>query len=105
MPATDANFTAYKRLSCERKQKADELIGENDIPFSNFPGCSSRRCRVDPATGRVLTGSGSASDRLEQSGFLDATSFRGPSPDRLKAEAEARRRAMEGAAAGPSCAK
>ena len=123
LKATVPDFSDYDQVTCDRKRKADELIGHTEIPFSNFvgcpdtgagvckPGCGTRvvvpgtvvpGTVVDPG---CVRGSGSASERLEQSGYLDATSFRGPSPDRLKAEAEARRRAMEGASAGPSGGK
>jgi general secretion pathway protein D len=87
----DDDFAEFDRITCERKAKADELVGELEIPFSKFVGCPDR-C-FDPATG-MLRGSGSASDRLDQAGFLDATHFRGVDPTRLAAEAQARRRAM-----------
>ena len=71
-------------------------FGEDDIPFSNFVGCNERRCGVvDPATGCVR-GSGSTSDRLDRLGVFDSTQFRGVDKARLAAEAQARRRAMEG---------
>lgn len=92
LPWSDESFGTYDRLTCERKAKADELIGEMDIPFSRF-NCG-QRCVVDPATGCVR-GSGSASDRLDRLGVLDSTRFGAADPLRLKAEAMARRRALE----------
>ena len=89
----DDNFEELDRLTCERKMKADELVGELDIPFSKFVGCPGR-C-IDPATG-LVRGSGSASDRLDKLGVLDATHFYGVDPVRLAAEAQARRRAIMG---------
>jgi type II secretion system protein D len=90
---SDTAFATFDRVTCERKRKADELVGEVDIPFSNFVGCEDRRCLVDPATGCVR-GSGSASDRLDRLGVFDSTQFRGVDKGRLAAEAQARRRAM-----------
>ena len=95
----DVKFSKFDKITCERKQKADELIGELDIPFTNFWGCKNG-CVVDPATG-CIRGSGSASDRLEKMGLLDATQFRGVDKNRLAAEALARKSAMiEAAPAG-----
>jgi general secretion pathway protein D len=89
---TDPTFSDYDRVTCDRKRKADELIGVVDIPFANFVGCRTGRC-IDPATGMVR-GSGSASDRLDRAGMLEATRFQNVDPDRLAAEALARRRAL-----------
>ena len=88
---TDETFSDLDRITCERKRKADELIGVIDIPFARF-NCGDR-CPIDPATGCVR-GSGSASDRLDQLGVLEATRFGGVDPSRLQAEAMARRSAM-----------
>jgi general secretion pathway protein D len=103
LPAADEQFETFDKVTCERKRKADELVGQLDIPFSVFRNCPDGKC-VDPATGVVRSGSASASDALDQAGFLDATRFRGVDPVRLAAEAQARRRAMmgTGAAAGTS---
>lgn len=87
-------FTDLDDITCERKRKADELIGEVDIPFSNFVRCKDAKTMQDPATG-CLRGWGSASDRLDSMGALEATSFRSVDRLRLVREAEARRRAME----------
>lgn len=101
--ATDERFEQFDQITCERKRKADELVGELDIPFANFVNCpGTSRCVVDPATG-CLRGSGSASDRLDKLGVLDATKFHGVDPARIAAEAQARRRAMMAApAAAPA---
>ncbi len=88
---TDTAFAKYDAVTCERKRKADELIGEMDIPFANW-NCGPR-CVIDPATGCVR-GSGSASDRLDRLGVLESTRFGAVDPVRLKAEALARRQAM-----------
>src|SRR5207244_12550803 len=96
----DVEFADLDKVTCERKRKADELVGEIDIPFSNFVGCRGR-C-FDPATGTVR-GSGSTSDRLDRLGVLEATRFGRVDPARLAAEARARQRAVEagGAPAAP----
>lgn len=101
LKATDLKFKDYDDLTCVRKRRGDELIGEIDIPFANFAGCEKDgRCWTDPATG-CLRGWGSASDRLDAMGALDATSFRAVDKDRLYREAEARRRALrEGSGSG-----
>ena len=96
---TDTAFSTFDQITCARKRKADDLVGEVDIPFSNFVNCTDSRCVIDPATG-CLRGSGSASDRLDQRGVFDATRFRGVDRNRLAAEAQARRRAMEGGSTG-----
>ena len=100
LKATDVDFSRYDEVTCERKRKGDELIGEMEIPFSNFVKCRDAKCMQDPATG-CLRGWGSASDRLDKMGALDATSFRAVDKDRLYREAEARRRAVRDGA----CAK
>jgi general secretion pathway protein D len=89
---TDLTFSDYDRVTCDRKKKADELIGVVDIPFANFVGCRTGRC-IDPATGMVR-GSGSASDRLDRAGLLEETRFQNVDADRLAAEALARKRAL-----------
>jgi general secretion pathway protein D len=94
---TDETFSDLDRITCERKRKADELIGVIDIPFSRF-NCGDR-CVIDPATGCVR-GSGSASDRLDRLGVLENTRFGGVDPLRLEAEAMARRNALRPGAAG-----
>ncbi len=99
------DFSDFDSVTCDRKTKADELVGEVDIPFTNFVGCKtgSRACRVvDPATGCVR-GSGSTSDRLDKAGFLETTRFGGVDPQRLAAEALARKKALATpAAASPA---
>jgi general secretion pathway protein D len=94
LKASDTEFKDFDDITCERKKKADELIGEVDIPFSNFFRCKDVRSMCDPASG-CLRGSGSASDRLDALGALESTSFRSVDPLRLVREAEARRRALE----------
>ena len=83
------SFDVLDKVSCERKQKADELIGYTEIYNSHFPACEYQ----DPATG-CLRGSGSASDRLDRMGALEYTRFSGVSRDRLQAERAARRAAL-----------
>lgn len=99
LKATDTDFSRFDEVTCERKRKGDELIGEIEIPFSNFVKCRDAKCMQDPATG-CLRGWGSASDRLDKMGALDATSFRAVDKDRLYREAEARRRAVRDGACG-----
>lgn len=99
LKATDTDFSTFDDVTCERKRKGDELIGEIEIPFSNFVKCRDAKCMQDPATG-CLRGWGSASDRLDKMGALDATSFRAVDKDRLYREAEARRRAVRDGACG-----
>jgi general secretion pathway protein D len=89
---TDEQFADFDRVTCDRKRKADELIGAVDIPFSNFVGCRDR-C-IDPATGTVR-GSGSTSERLDRLGVLEATRFGRVDKERLAAEARARQAAIE----------
>jgi general secretion pathway protein D len=98
LKASDTEFKDLDDITCARKRKADELVGEIDIPFANFVRCKDTRCFQDPATG-CLRGHGSASDRLDAMGALDMTSFRSIDKVRLAREAEARRRAMQPAAA------
>jgi Flp pilus assembly secretin CpaC len=93
------DFSDFDAVTCARKRKADELVGAVDIPFSNFVGCPSGVRCVDPATGMVR-GYGSASDRLDRLGVLEATRFGRVDPERLAAEALARKRALQGAAGG-----
>ena len=92
-------FTTLDIESCRRKQKLDELIGYTDIYNANFVDCESQ----DPATGDFSTprpgcvrGSGSASDRFDEIGLLEATRFSGVSSQRLKAETNARKSALRG---------
>ena len=104
----DQAFKDYDDVTCVRKRKADALIGQVDIPFRNFVGCpsSAPACgcpTTDPATG-CARGYGSASDRLDRLGALDATQFRGVDKSRLAAEAEARRRALEQGPGTTPCA-
>jgi general secretion pathway protein D len=98
MAGNDRGFEVYDRESCRRKQKADELIGYTEIYNSHFIDCGQ-----DPASGvwsvpqaGCVQGSGSASDRLEQIGLLEATRFSGVSRERLEAERNARRDALRG---------
>ncbi len=92
--ADDRGFRDLDTVTCERKRKADELVGEIDIPFTNFVGCpTGDKCAPQPATGCVR-GSGSASDRLDRLGFLDQTEFRAVDRSRLAAERQARLRSM-----------
>lgn len=99
LKANDIAFSDLDDVTCERKRKGDELIGEIEIPFSNFVKCRDSKCMQDPATG-CLRGWGSASDRLDKMGALDATSFRAVDKDRLYREAEARRRAVRDGTCG-----
>jgi general secretion pathway protein D len=99
LKASDTDFSAFDDVTCVRKRKGDELIGEIEIPFANFVKCRDAKCLQDPATG-CLRGWGSASDRLDKMGALDATSFRAVDKDRLYREAEARRRAVRDGATG-----
>ena len=93
---TQDDFSDLDLESCRRKQKADELIGYTEIYNSNFVGCN----QTDPATGAVgiqpgcVSGSGSASDRLDRIGVLDATRFHRVSGERLEREREARRKGL-----------
>jgi general secretion pathway protein D len=97
----DRGFTDLDNLTCERKRKADELVGEIEIPFTNFRNCpSGGACAPDPATGCVR-GSGSASDRLDRLGFLEQTEFRAVDRSRLAAERQARLRSMGAAGETP----
>jgi type II secretory pathway component GspD/PulD (secretin) len=94
---SDTEFVEFDRITCERKAKSDELVGRVDIPFAKFRcpqgvGVGGGPC--GPATGMVR-GSGSASDALDRAGVLDATRFQGVNPDRLAAEALARKRALQ----------
>lgn len=90
------DFADLDLESCRRKQKADELIGYTEIYNSRFVGCE----QTDPATGAVgiqpgcVSGSGSASDRLDRIGVLDATRFHRVSADRLAREREARKNGL-----------
>jgi hypothetical protein len=86
-------FDVLDAESLRRKCKADQLIGRTEIFNSNFPAAGLQ----DPATG-MIRGSGSASDRLDQLGALEATRFAGVSPERLAAEQAARRAVLRGEA-------
>lgn len=101
--------------SCRRKQKADELIGYTEIYNSKFVGCdqqdSATGCYTGGASGgsyegrrpAAEPGSGSASDRMDSLGMLEATRFHAVSGDRLDAERNARRAALRaGAGMSPS---
>ena len=96
-------FNTFDIESCRRKQKLDELIGYTDIYNANFVDCEGQ----DPATGEFssqppgcvpvpgcVRGSGSASDRFEEIGLLEATRFSGVSKERLEAERSARKSAL-----------
>ena len=93
---SDTAFAEFDRITCERKAKADELVGQVDIPFSKFR-CPTVGCVPGPVGTGMVRGSGSASDRLDRAGVLDATRFRGVNPERLAAEELARRKALQGA--------
>ncbi|MCB9826192.1 MAG: hypothetical protein H6805_10260 [Planctomycetes bacterium] len=110
--------------SCRRKQKADELIGYTDIYNAKFVGCeqqdSATGCYTGGASGGTyesrrpacvpgvsnaapaastegtyyVPGSGSASDRMDSIGMLEATRFHAVSAERLDAERNARRAAL-----------
>ena len=85
-------FDTLDEESCKRKMKADELIGRTEIYNSYFPACEKQ----DPCSGGMTRGSGSASDRLDQMGMLEATRFAGVSAERLRAERAARMQALQG---------
>ena len=99
MAGDTEGFTTLDIESCRRKQKADELIGYTEIYNSNFVNCEQ-----DPASGTFLgrqaapgcavRGSGSASDRFQEIGLLEATRFSGVSPERLAAEKAARKASL-----------
>ena len=114
MAGDTEGFTTLDIESCRRKQKADELIGYTEIYNSNFVNCDN----VDPAsgcyTGRpaapaengcAVRGSGSASDRFEEMGLLEATRFSGVSKERLAAEKAARKASLVGGSSCPPPAK
>ncbi len=97
MAGDTEGFTTLDIESCKRKQKADELIGYTEIYNSNFVNCELQ----DPASGSfgdrrpgAVRGSGSASDRLDKIGLMEATRFSGVSRERLEAEKAARRAAL-----------
>jgi general secretion pathway protein D len=97
MAGDTEGFSTFDIESCKRKQKADELIGFTEIYNSNFVDCDAQ----DPASGAfsgrrpgAVRGSGSASDRFDQIGLLEATRFSGVSRQRLEAEKAARRNAL-----------
>jgi general secretion pathway protein D len=94
--AEPGGFDVLDEVSCRRKQKADELIGRTEIFNSYFPACDLQ----DPATG-CIRGSGSASDRLDRLGALEATRFAGVSPTRIRAEQAARRAVLNGEGCAP----
>ena len=102
MAGDTEGFTTLDIESCRRKQKADELIGYTEIYNSNFvncdtmdpaSGCYTGR-QAAPAGGCAVRGSGSASDRFEQMGLLEATRFSGVSRERLAAEKAARKASL-----------
>ncbi|MFV1959839.1 MAG: type II secretion system protein GspD, partial [Planctomycetota bacterium] len=83
------SFQVLDQISYKRMQKPDELIGKTEIFNSYFPADEYQ----DPSTG-CIRGSGSASDRLDRLGALEATRFSGVSPARLQAERAARLEAL-----------
>ncbi|MDA1194101.1 MAG: hypothetical protein O2894_02870 [Planctomycetota bacterium] len=98
MAGDTEGFTTMDIESCRRKQKADELIGYTEIYNSNFVNCDLQDPASGAFTGRApgcgVRGSGSASDRLDQIGLLEATRFSGVSPERLAAEKAARKASL-----------
>lgn len=101
MSGDEAGFDTLDRVSAQRKGKSDELIGFTDIYNSYFAACEEfndedpcanfgvQGAGVRQAPGCV-SGSGSASDRLEEIGLLEHTRFHGVSKQRLEAERAAR---------------
>jgi type II secretory pathway component GspD/PulD (secretin) len=89
LPGTERGRDLLDEVTCTRKRKADELIGYTDIFGTNFVGCDLQ----DPATG-CIKGSGSASDRLDRLGALEATRFCGVSQERIERERAARVEAL-----------
>jgi len=94
---TMQGFRDFDQVTRDRKCKADELVGELEIPFANFgpDGYRPMGSSSDSATG-CYRGSGSASDRLDRLGFLDQTEFKAVDRSRLAAERQARLRALGG---------
>lgn len=100
MAGDRSGFDIYDQESCKRKQRSDELVGYTEIYNSNFVNCEGQDpatgCWTPPASAGAVRGSGSASDRLEEIGALEATRFSGVDPKRLEAERNARRAALRG---------